>query len=91
MYQKFNLRTNMRYLLVVFIFLTSNSYCASLIKEEKVRIENILLTISKIEFDGHTYIHFRNPWTNAGNEILHDPKCACLENKILNKEIHEDN
>ncbi len=34
--------------------------------------------VSKINFDGHSYIFLRNSWSCSGDELLHDPSCQCL-------------
>lgn len=57
---------------------------SKIIKEEKIDI----LKIQKIYFSGHTYIHFINVWSYAGNQLIHDPDCSCVKDalvKILEK------
>ena len=68
----------MRLITLLLIFFISNAHCASLIKEEQVKLDTFTMVISKIEFEGHTFIHFKNPWSYAGNKIMHDPNCQCL-------------
>lgn len=38
-------------------------------------------TIRKLHYDGHTYIYLINKWNYAGNQLLHDPGCECLNKK----------
>lgn len=62
------------------------SFChsATLVKQEKIELSKCTLIIEKIEFDGHTYIHFTNRWNQAANKIVHDPRCKGCYDDAMN-------
>ena len=39
--------------------------------------------LKNIDFKNHSYIHLRNRWNSAGDQLLHDPECKCHNNKEL--------
>ena len=39
-------------------------------------------TFYKVSFSGHTYVYFRNHWSNAGNAFIHDPDCGCISRAL---------
>ena len=60
---------------------------AKVISSEEVEGSS-MRTMEIIEFHGHTYVHYRNHWSSAGDAFLHDPDCPCIKNavqKILDK------
>jgi len=37
--------------------------------------------LTKIEFEGHSYVYLKNTWNAAGDSFLHDPGCKCIKQK----------
>ncbi len=37
--------------------------------------------IKSTDFNNHSYIHLRNSWNSAGDQLLHDHNCQCYKNK----------
>ncbi len=35
------------------------------------------ISIRKIEFEGHSYIHLKNGYPGCSDNLLHDPDCKC--------------
>lgn len=72
----------MKKYLFVFLILASIAN-GDIIKREKFESG----VMQKIEFDGHTYIHYKNRYTYADHGFLHDPGCVCKQ--ITDQKIRE--
>jgi len=57
---------------LLFLFLTMFAQ-AEVIKREELPHA----FLEKIEFDGHTYIHYKATMYSHGDAFLHDPGCKC--------------
>ena len=42
--------------------------------------------IEKIEFDGHTYIHYKTTVYNLYDKFMHDPSCECKQIENVGRE-----
>lgn len=62
----------MKKTLVIFLSLTLFANAEVILKEE---LPHAIL--EKIEFDGHTYIHYKATMYGSGDAFLHDPGCEC--------------
>jgi len=76
----------MKYLLLLSILLsTTHINGATIVKRDE--LPHAL--IEKIEFDGHTYIHYKSTLHSAGDDFMHDPTCKCKEINEQNKEKND--
>jgi hypothetical protein len=68
----------MKYLLILFTCFSSLLNCVEVIKSEHYEMK----TYTIIKFNGHTYVHLKDHWSNGGNAFLHDPDCSCFYEEV---------
>ena len=73
---------------VIILFITSvmmifggSAIAAKVLLSEEIEGSS-MKTMEIIEFHGHTYVHYRNHWSSAGDAFLHDPDCPCIKKAV---------